>query len=159
ALKFKSGNRSLGYKLLLLQERLSARYADRVLTVSHPLKDHILVGHGLAPERIHVIANFPDDDVFRLRPTYEMNGQVRLIFHGTILERYGLRDLLLGLSKVRNRNRVFLRIIGEGDFAPELTEIISSLRLQDIVRFENRVYPMHEIPDQIADCNLGIVPL
>lgn len=159
ASKFKSGNAGFFYKLLLWQERLSAHYADRVLTVHEPVKEGILVKHGLRRDSIHVIANFADEQLFKLRPQPPVNGKIRMIFHGTILERYGLRNLILALSKIRNRDKVFVTIIGEGDFSSQMAEMISSLRLQDLVCFDNKSYPVADIPGRIANYHLGLVPL
>ncbi len=159
ASKFKSGERGFFYRVLLWQERLSAWYSDRILTVHEPVKEGILVKHGLAPDSIHVIANFADDELFTLREYPPINEKVRLIFHGTILQRSGLRILMIALSKVINRDRISARIIGEGDFSSELAALIDSLGLQDVVQFENRVYPLREIPGVIAGSNLGLVPL
>jgi glycosyltransferase involved in cell wall biosynthesis len=157
--KFKSGDKGFFFRALLAQERLSAAYADCILTVSDPVKDSILVPHGIPPERIHVIANFADDQLFGLRDFAAINGKVHMIFHGTILERYGLRDLIQALAKVRRKDRLAVRIIGEGDFSPELKHLIRSHDLEKAVTFENRLYPLHNIPDIVASSNLGLVPL
>lgn len=159
ASKFRGGEHGFFFKLLLWQERLSAWYADRVLTVHDPVKDLILVKHGLAPESIRVIANFADDGVFSVLPDFKADGRLRLVFHGTILERYGLRTLVQALAKVKNRDRITVRIIGEGDFSGTLKELIAAEGLASWVHFDNRVYPMHEIPRVIAGANLGLVPL
>ena len=159
ASKFKSGDRGFFFKLLLWQEKLSAWYSDRVLTVHDPVKDLILVKHGLPSDSIQVIANFADDQVFTLNPDYKADGRLRLIFHGTILERYGLRVLVQALSQVRNRDKMSVKIIGEGDFSRELKELIASAGLEDFVHFDNRFYPMHDIPGIISDANIGLVPL
>jgi glycosyltransferase involved in cell wall biosynthesis len=159
ASKFKAGEHGFYFKFLLWQELASAHYADRVVTVHDPLKDLVLVKHGLPADSIHVIANFADDDVFRLRPDYDADGKLRMIFHGTILERYGLHTLLEAISKVKSRDKISLRIIGEGDFSEQLAGLIVSLKLEDIVTFENRAFPLHQIPAVIADANLGLVPL
>lgn len=159
ASKFRSGERGFFFRLLLWQELLSARYSDLVLTVHDPVKDGVLVKHGLSPQSIHVIANFPDSDLFACPGTYHLNGQVRLAFHGTILERSGLRNLILALSRVEQRKRIRARIIGEGDFSAELQRLIRDHSLEDVVEFDNRSYPVYEIPRRIADCNVGIVPL
>ena len=50
-----------------------------------------------------MIANFADDQLFGLRDFAAINGKVHMIFHGTILERYGLRDLIQALAKVRRK--------------------------------------------------------
>jgi len=159
ASKYKTGDSGFFYRLLLLQERLSAWYADAVLTVHDPVKEGVLVKHGIAPGSIQVIANFADDELFRLQKYPPINGKIRLVFHGTVLERYGFRNLMLALSEVRNRGKVAVRIIGEGDFSTELVRMIDSLGLGDMVQFDRKIYPLREIPAELADCNLGLVPL
>jgi glycosyltransferase involved in cell wall biosynthesis len=157
--KFKGHKHGFYYWVLLWQERLSAAYCDRVITVHDPVKNGILVKHGLAADSITVIANFADDELFSLRTSFSIEGKIRLVFHGTILERSGLRTLMTGLAGARHKDRIFLRIIGEGDFSQALKGLIESLKLQDIIEFDNRSYPVHAIPARIADCNVGVVPL
>jgi glycosyltransferase involved in cell wall biosynthesis len=159
ASKYKRGERGLFFKLLLWQELWSARFADRVVTVHDPVKDLVLVKHGLPAGSIHVIANFPDETVFPWMNNYRLDGKLRMVFHGTILERYGLGTLIQALSKVQNRDKISMRIIGEGDFAPQLSQLIQSLQVGDMVTFENRTFPAQEIAPQLAGANLGMVPL
>ena len=160
ASKFKKGEYALPFRLLLWEERISAAFADQVLTVHDPVKDHVLVKqHGMSPASIKVIANFADDELFALREPVQGDGRLHLAFHGTILERYGLRDAMHALAGMRHRDRITVKIIGEGDFSAELKELIGSLRLSNIVQFDNRMYPVQEIPRMLADCNLGLVPL
>jgi glycosyltransferase involved in cell wall biosynthesis len=160
ASKFKSGEKGMFFKLLLWQERISAAFADQVLTVHDPVKDYVLVGqHGLSADAIRVIANFADDQLFSYRDCGLDDGRLRLVFHGSILERYGLRTAMLALAKMRHKDRITVRIIGEGDFSKELEQLIQSLCLGGIVHFDKRMYPLHEIPGILADFNLGLVPL
>jgi glycosyltransferase involved in cell wall biosynthesis len=159
ATKFKSGEKGLLFRLLLWEERLSAAYCDRVITVHHPVRDGILVKHGIPLESIEVIANFADGDLFRLRDEYAVGEIVRFAFHGTIVERAGLRVLMEALARLRHKDRVRVRIIGEGDFSRTLSELIQSLDLGRVVEFDNRSYPVRAIPDLLADCHVGLVPL
>jgi len=159
ASKFRGEERGFFYRILLWQELLSARFSDRVVTVHDPVKDGVLVKHGLAAESVHVIANFPDSELFACRATYQVGGQIRLVFHGTIVERAGIRNLIIALSRVRHREKILARIIGEGDFSAELKKLIRDHALDEVVEFDNRNYPVHEIPRRIADCNVGVVPL
>jgi glycosyltransferase involved in cell wall biosynthesis len=159
ASKFKGREGGFFYRVLLWQEQLSAAYCNRVITVHHPAKEGILVKHGLAPDSIEVIANFADDEIFSLQKSFSIEGKIRLVFHGTILERSGLRMLMDSLASVRHKDRISLRIIGEGDFSQSLKQMIQSLGLAGIVDFDNRSYPVHSIPERIADCNVGLVPL
>jgi glycosyltransferase involved in cell wall biosynthesis len=60
---------------------------------------------------------------------------------------------------MRHQDRVTVRIIGEGDFSEQLKDLIRTHELSAIVHFDNRMYPLNEIPALLADCNLGLVPL
>jgi glycosyltransferase involved in cell wall biosynthesis len=158
--KFKSGESGFFFKLLLWQEKISAAFANQVLTVHEPVKTHVLVDqHALSPDAIEVIANFPDDQLFALKSPVQPDGRLRLAFHGTVLERYGLRNVMHALANMDHRDRVTLKIIGEGDFSDQLKELIRELQLSDIVQFDNRMHPLTQIPGLLADCNLGLVPL
>lgn len=159
ASKFKGREGGFFYYLLLFQERLSAAYCHQVITVHEPVKEGILVKHGLKRDSIGVIANFADDQLFALQDSFSFNGKIKLVFHGTILERSGLKMLVEGLAGVRHRERISLRIIGEGDFSASLKQMIQTLGLAEMVDFDNHSYPVHLIPGRIADCNVGIVPL
>lgn len=160
ASKFKSGERALPFKLLLWQERLSANFADQVITVHEPVKEHLLVKqHGMPPSSIKIIANFADDNLFTPAARGHANGRMRLSFHGTILERYGLREVMHALAGMRHRDRIAVRIIGEGDFSVELKRLIETLGLADVVQFDNRMYPLREMPQILAQQDVGLVPL
>ena len=157
--KFKGRDNGFFYRVLLWQERLSAAYCHRVLTVHHPVKHGILTKHGLKPDSIEVIANFADQELFPLRKSFSVNHKVRFVFHGTILERSGLRMLMTALTLVHHQDRVCVRIIGEGDFSATLKEMIQSMRLSHFVEFDNRSYPAHSISEHLSDCDVGLVPL
>jgi len=159
ASKFKGHENGFFYHALLWQERLSAAYSSQVITVHHPVRDGILVKHGLDRESIGVIANFADDNLFTLRNSYSIDDKIRFVFHGTILERSGLLILINALAQVRHGDQIAVKIIGEGDFSETLKELIQSLNLGHIVDFDNRSYPVHSIPDQLNDCHVGLVPL
>lgn len=160
--KFKGGNRGFWWNILLWQELLSAWYADQVLTVHEPVKQGILVQqHGMAPDSVMVVANFPDDEMFRLRETYAglKDGKIELVFHGTILERSGLPMLVQALALVKHKERVHLSIIGDGDYSQRLKELIAQLGLAETVHFDNRNYPVREMADRLSACTAGVVTL
>jgi glycosyltransferase involved in cell wall biosynthesis len=153
------GTRTLVGRILLLLERVSVAFADRTITVSEPVKHGILASHGYRPEAIGVIANLADDALFTPCPYPPIDGRIRFVFHGTILERYGLRTLIEAVAHVRHRDRLHVMIIGEGDFSATLSDLIRSHDVGDVVEFINRVYPVHDIPGLLAGCHAGVVPL
>lgn len=147
------------YRLLVRLEKMSVAFASRTVTVNHPVRDHVLLAHGYRPDQIGVIANFADDRLFTPIPYTPPVDKVRCVFHGTILERYGLRTLVEAVAAMKHQDRIEVRIIGEGDFSQQLHALIESKRLSRVVRFDNRAYPLCEIPQRLADCHVGLVPL
>ncbi len=71
-----------------------------------------------------MVANFADDNLFTPLEYPSTDGLIRFIFHGTILERYGFGRLVKAVAKVRHREVIRVRIIGEGDFSATLRELI-----------------------------------
>ena len=145
--------------MLRLQEKLSVAFADLTITVSDPVKNGILVKRGYRPEAIGVVANFADDEIFKPIPYSDVEGKVRFVFHGTILERYGLGMLVEAVGQVRSREKISIRIIGEGDFSARLADLIMKHRVTDVIDFVNRVFPLHDLPKLLSDCHVGLVPL
>lgn len=157
ATKFNGDKNSLRYKLLLWEQYISAKFADEVITVHEPVKKDILVGDGIDEKKITVIANFADDDIFRYSEEYHVGEKVTLLFHGTIAERFGLQNVLMALSRIRQRNKIFFQIIGEGDYSAKIKELISEYELEDVVSFSNKFYPVKELPQIIKKFNIGMV--
>lgn len=154
-----AGRRSAAYRILLFLERASVGFATRTVTVNHPVRDGVLVKHGYPAEAIDVVANFADDRLFTPILYPPINRHVQFVFHGTILERYGLRTLVEAVSQVRKRDNIHVRIIGEGDYSATLKQLIRDRGVEDSIEFVNRVYPLREIPRILSDCHVGLVPL
>lgn len=152
--KIKPNN--IKYKLLLYQEKLSAQFSDSVLTVHEPIKYDILMKDGIPENKIQVVANFADDNLFRFNGEYSLRIPLRLVYHGTISERSGLADVLLAINNIENKSKLFLKIFGDGDYSTRLKELIHELNLDDIVDFENKVYFYKKLPDLLKSYHLGL---
>lgn len=159
ASKFRNLRNSVMNRLILLQEQLSVAFADQTITVSDPVRDGVLVKHGYRAESIGVVANFADDHIFKPMAYPPFGGLIRLVFHGTILERYGLRMVVQAVAQVRHRERIRVKIIGEGDFSATLHDLIEGYGVSEVIEFVNRAFPLYEIPKMLSDCHVGLVPL
>jgi glycosyltransferase involved in cell wall biosynthesis len=144
--------------LALLQERLSAAYSDRVMTVSEPVKADILVPDGLDGHKIEVITNFPEESIFKASERYVVSYPIRMIYYGTIAKRFDLPALLSALARVRRRERISLKIIGRGNAEVPLADHIRRLGLERLVDWEDTLYPVRALPEIIGSHHLGIVP-
>ena len=66
---------------------------------------------------------------------------------------------MTALSQVIHKDRIAVKIIGEGDFSETLKDLIQSLKLSEVVEFDNKNCPAHSIWRQIAKCHVGLAPL
>lgn len=155
--KFGANKNSLKYKILLWQEQVSAWFADSVVTVHEPVKNDILIKDGIPGNKISVVANFADDNLFKLKENYKLGGKIKLIFHGTIAERFGLQNVLKVFAQLPRKNQFYFKIIGEGDYSEQLKEIIKELKLDEVVHFDNNFYPVTQLPEMVAQYDVGLV--
>jgi glycosyltransferase involved in cell wall biosynthesis len=156
--KFPGASGGFFHRLALWQERLSAAYADGVMTVSDPVRADILVPDGLDERKIQVITNFPEGSIFRPTESYAVSDPIRMIYYGTIAKRFDLPGVLAALARVRRKGRITLKIIGPGNAEVPLAAQIRSLGLEGIVEWEDALYPVRALPEIIGRHHLGIVP-
>jgi glycosyltransferase involved in cell wall biosynthesis len=164
--KFGGRQGRFGARMLMLQERLSARLADRVLAV-HDLHAERLHQSGVPQRKLVVIANSPDPRIFPVADAKCLSHRVRsepgvgpfsIICHGTISRRLGLDTTLAALALLHHRFPLIrLRIIGAGDYLDELKALSRKLRIESAISFENPV-PIQELAATIGGANVGLVP-
>jgi glycosyltransferase involved in cell wall biosynthesis len=154
--KFNLSKSSLFYKLLIWEERLSAKFADKIITAHSLLKDEVLQNDGISKKKIDDILNFADEKKFKFINNYNINGKLRLIYHGTIAERFGLKKII-EVMKDLNEVDFDFTIIGSGDYSTEITSIIKKLNLENRINFINESFPVNKLPEILKEFNLGIV--
>jgi glycosyltransferase involved in cell wall biosynthesis len=139
-------------------ERRALRFADRVITVHDDYLERI-VARGVARDRVTVVLNLPDTRLFPRRRPIAPRVPPRLIYHGTLVHRYGLTAAMEAVARVRHEiPGVSLDIIGEGDGRPEIAAMIAEHELSDAVRLSPGSLALDEIAGRIRAADVGIVP-
>lgn len=164
ASSFKKGMEHKAVWLLKLQEKLSCRFADHVITVTE-LWRKTLIERGVAAEKVSVVMNVADEEIFQ-RVAGSNPGKARkstesfnLIYHGTLAHRYGIDLLLEALAKVRPQiPEIHLVIHGRGEFIEELRRQAKELNVESLITFSTQYLPMTDVPRLIQQADLGIVP-
>jgi glycosyltransferase involved in cell wall biosynthesis len=156
--KFGGARGAAGAKLLMLEERVSSWWADRVLAV-HDLHRDRLQQAGVAAGKIHVVMNSPDTRIFNLHKNGDSPpGQFTLICHGTVTQRLGLDLAISAVASLRSEiPGLRLRVIGEGDRLAESRALVERLGLADQVSFTDLV-PVEKLPALLVKADLGLVP-
>lgn len=139
-------------------ERASLQFPDRLLTVHDHYRD-LLVARGVPRDRIGVVINAPDEALFPELPPHRPSESLRVIFHGTLVERLGLGVLLPAVAAAREQvPGIHLDIVGDGDFRPRIEQLIADLELDEIVHLTPGAVPVDEVPAWIERADVGVAP-
>jgi glycosyltransferase involved in cell wall biosynthesis len=157
--KFSDNRGALGARLLMLEERMSAWLADRVLAV-HDLHRSRLEAAGIPAGKIRVVLNSPDLKIFHPRALSLANGRpgMTLVCHGTVARRLGLDIAFKALGLLGpEESGVRLMVIGRGDYLAEAKALVAAMKLEDRVSFIAPV-PIEDLPALLAQADVGLVP-
>jgi glycosyltransferase involved in cell wall biosynthesis len=158
--RFKS-RMSILAKIVKWQERVSCKFADHVITVSEHWRQ-ALIKRGVSEHKCSAILNVADNQIFF--PKSNGNGhhpdpdQFRLIYHGSIHERYGLDLVVMAVDQLREEiPNIHFTLIGNGDFLPQVAKLVEERELCKYVSMDT-LRLAEELPDIIRSCDIGVVP-
>lgn len=159
ASRFGGGLESVLGSAVKLQERLSAAFADRVLTVTDLWRDK-LERRGVPAHKLGVVMNVPDERAFPIRQPQvrRTGGPLTVVYHGTLTQRYGIDVLLSAFAMARNRVPLRLLIHGRGEYMEEAQQLAGELGITDEVRFSTGLLPTSELAALVACGDIGVVP-
>jgi glycosyltransferase involved in cell wall biosynthesis len=156
-----SKENSFTSRLIYWQEKISCSFSDHVITVSEHWRQ-ALIQRGVPAEKCSVVMNVADNAVFH--PVVKGHGQTsgrngfRLIYHGTMVRRYGIDMLVQAVPRLRDQiPNLQLFLVGQGELLPELQGMIKQLNLEDSITIEPKQLA-EQLPEIIQSCDLGIVP-
>ncbi|MGB0383306.1 MAG: glycosyltransferase family 4 protein [Ardenticatenaceae bacterium] len=159
--KFNQPASSWSVRIVSLAERLSIRFADYVLTVNDSIKD-VLVGRGVPPDKIDVIMNSADPQLFSPNGSTpkdaKQDADLTLMYHGTLTHIYGLDIAVRALPLIREKlPSAKLIIIGDGPARANLEALAEELQVKEYVHFVGRI-PQEQILARMYECNFGVLP-
>lgn len=157
ASKFKLPTSSVGVRLLLWMERLSAAFADQIIISNHLWREKY-ASRTCSEHKCSVFINNVDTRRFHRRPRTRNDDTLRLIFPGGLQWHQGLDIAISAFGKLVPRlPGVDFHIYGSGNMKARLLSQTAELGLQGKVRFFEPV-PASEIPELMAQADLGVVP-
>jgi glycosyltransferase involved in cell wall biosynthesis len=154
-----------------LAEKLSLKYADRVLTVTREMRDNF-GKRGADVNKISVIVNVPDDRFFRLdryqhladkiagvKKEERRQGKFRVLCHGAIEERYGIDVIVRAVARLKDDiPGVEFRFMGTGDYLPQVQALAAELKAEDHVNYLGFV-PFETMIEEILSADVTVVPI
>ena len=156
---------SFGVRLLKQFEKWSIRFADTVVTVNLACRE-IYSSRSCSADKINVVLNAPDEQIFRFCPAtvQNRNGQLPgrpfvILYHGSLVPRNGF-DLAVQAVELVRKEIPSARLKVYGEATPFFEEVMESTRqrgLEGVIEYAGRAN-LNQIADAIRDCDLGIIP-
>jgi glycosyltransferase involved in cell wall biosynthesis len=138
-------------------EKAATRWAHRVITVSDPCR-RVLAERGLSGDKVTVLPN----TVTRSRHDRDplaVAARPFLVTHATLIERYGVQVAIRAMSRLREAwPDLTLRVLGDGEYAPQLERLAAELGLEKEVVFTGGL-PWDAAMSHVASATLGLVPI
>jgi glycosyltransferase involved in cell wall biosynthesis len=148
--------------LLIFTEKFSCSFADHIITVTKECVD-ILINRGINREKISLIMNAPDDNLFSYNDLrFRKNGSdktFRILYHGTLAKRFGLHNVVDAIKIVQEKfPYIEFHIFGNknSDYAKELLQRAYELNISNNI-FINQSVPHDQVNNIIKRYDLGIV--
>ena len=147
-----------GERALMMEERASGWFADRVLA-THKLHARRLQLAGIPSRKLRIVVNAPDSGLFRYSAEpLDRSRNFRLVYHGTIAPRLGVEIAIQAVALLRDAiPEIELLLIGHGDALEACKRLTCELGLQSRVRFEPPA-AIETIPQLLRGCAIGVVP-
>lgn len=156
----KFGENHVAVRLITVVERLSASFADRVLTVSKPTWK-VLVNRGIPSSKLEIVMNTADEQIFsssdgERAETRSQGSGLTLVSHGVLIERYGYQTIVRALAEIRESHPdVRLLIMGQGEYEAPLHELAHELELEEHVVFLG-FKPLEEVVRVLRRADIGV---
>lgn len=140
------------------------RVADRIVVVTPAFKDHLTKVWSIPPEKISVVENGVDCELFRpensdkLRQQINLEGKVVFSYIGTVGLAHGLETLIETASRLQHSSpNVVFCVIGEGAEKEQIVSLGRSRGLTNI-RFVDQ-QPRDKVPEYISVSDVCMVLL
>ena len=148
--------------MVRLTERICCGLCNELITTSQGFRRK-LMDRGIPDKKITLVLNTADPNIFHLHESREfvpINEGARLLYHGTVAERFGLLKAVEAVAKVQETiPGTTLDIYGKYD--PSCREMLDrrvvDLGIEDQVVFHG-MRSLEEINEIIKDSDIGVVP-
>jgi len=157
--RFRVGQNHTAIRFIRWVERMAARYADHVITVTDIWRER-LIGRSVEADKCTTILNTPYVPLFSRKrdPAPPGRRSFLLSYHGALTEPTGVETLIRAMPRVASRfHRIRLQIVGKGRERPRLIELTKHLHLEKHVHFIESV-EFTKIPGLLDRVDIGVDP-
>jgi glycosyltransferase involved in cell wall biosynthesis len=161
--KYYSKKNGLLYKILVMLEKLSIKFADLIVTPNISFRN-LFITRGCPAEKIFIIMNSPQEQIFNpdgcavVKTAKNKHKGLIIMFHGGIYERNGLDTAVEAIASIqREIPNIIFKVYGEGDYINEFKDIVNKYRMNSVIKYYGPV-PLEKIAEEIKKIDVGIIP-
>ncbi len=144
------------YSFISMQIKV-ARQLQHIITVSETARRHIAKEYGLSENRLRVVHNGIDTEIFSPCPTVNrLENRLLMVGSGNIAVK-GLTYLLQALSSLRQQHNLELVVVGKGSDDNTVRKLISNLGIQDYVKLLGEI-ETPELVNQYRMAGIVVIP-
>ncbi len=120
-------------------EKFSILFSDAVICTNEYDKKIVLSRNNIAPEKIFVVMNSPDLEIFEIenanKENYHLENKFIIIFEGSIWKRRGIQTVIDALEIIKDKIPIFFLIVGDGPDLNYVKEYVNENKLKEYVGF------------------------
>ena len=156
-------NKDLIYKILVLLENYSYKFADAVIATNNSYKNIAITKGGKKSEQVFVVRNGPDLNKFKIGPGKEgliSERDILVGYLGNMNPQDGVEYLLNAANDIitkRLRKDIKFVFIGGGTSQPLLVKRSKKMGLKESVTFTGRI-PDDEMLEVLNTCDICVQP-
>ncbi len=161
--RFGGSNNSIGYRSMLLLEKLTFTLSDGVISPNKSYKQIAMKRGGISEAYVRVVRNGPDLNKFRLlEPDPKIKTPDRTVvgYLGNMNPQDGVEQLLIAAKRIvyeLGRTDFFFVFVGGGDSLSDLIVKKKAWRLDDFVCFTGRISDP-EMLRYLSSCDICVQP-
>ncbi len=161
--RFDASENSIGYRLMLLLEKLTFKLSDGVISTNESYKQIAMKRGGIDEKYIRVVRNGPDLTKFRALPPdpkIETENRIVVGYLGNMNPQDGVENLLMAAKEIihsRGRKDFYFIFIGKGDSFEELLSKKTAWNLDSHVLFTGRISD-EEMLRFLSSCDICVQP-
>lgn len=164
-----SNSKSFAYRvfsyLALRSERFNYKYCDRIVSVTDKLKDELVKLYSVPAEKITVINNGANTDIFKpldkkhVRDRLKLDNSKKYIcFVGNLAAWQGVEFLVYSAPYILEKcPDVRFLVVGDGAMKDKLLDIASEIGVSDKFTFTGRI-PYEDVPLYINAADVCVAP-
>jgi glycosyltransferase involved in cell wall biosynthesis len=155
------GLSSIINRLLVLEEKVSTIFSQKVICVNHVQMEPLLQ-RKIPRKKITICMNVPDHTIFN-ESTRMLDRPIgdtfNVIYHGTIDTTLGIDIAIRAMVPLSKRiPSIKFHIIGRGKDVQQFRDLIVDLGIEKHINLSTNMRPVAEVPAMLRDMHVGLIP-